>query len=52
MNKLSSNITTIKAAEKIYTRLQSNGNGPTKRLDEEEVPSRPSGKAHIDFAAG
>ena len=53
MNKLSSNITTIKAAEQYYTRTQLNENGSAKPVDEEGLePSKLSQKAHIDLAAG
>jgi anthranilate synthase component 1 len=52
LNKLKSNITTITSAEKLYTRLQSNENGASKRGEQEGLPSKPSGKAHIDLAAG
>ena len=52
INKLKSNITTIVSAEKLYTRLQSNENGVTKRVDQEGLPSKASGKVHINLAAG
>jgi anthranilate synthase component 1 len=52
INKLKANITTITSAEKLYTRLQSNENGATTRVDQEGLPSKPSGKAHVDLAAG
>jgi anthranilate synthase component 1 len=52
MNKLSANISTIKSAEKHYTRLQSNENGQTSSSNQEGLPSRPADKAHIDLAAG
>ena len=52
MNKLGANISTIKTAEKHYTRLQSNENASTTPLNHEGLPSRPSDKAHIDLAAG
>lgn len=53
MNKLGSNITTIKTAEQYYTRAQSNENGLAKPVNEEGLkPSKPSQKPHIDLAAG
>lgn len=53
MNKLGANITTIGAAEKLYTRLQHNETSKeVKQVAQESLPSRPSKEAHIDLAAG
>lgn len=54
MNKLGANIHTITSAEKLYTRLQSNekSNESTKSVEQEDRPSIPSGKTHVDLAAG
>ena len=49
LNKLKSNITTITSAEKLYTRLQSNENGATKRVDQEGLPSKTPGMTHVDL---
>ena len=51
MNKAGANMITIKAAEELYTRIQSNGKVTASSENIEQKPFRGKG-AHIDLAAG
>jgi len=54
MNKLGANMTTIKTAENLYTRLQGNekANLSVEAADQEALGARPAKGTHIDLSAG
>jgi hypothetical protein len=53
MNKLGANMQCISSAEKIYTRIQANGNASKSELEAEAISTKPPKTgAHIGLAAG